>query len=49
MKPGLDVGNGTGDFARDKSFTTPGRFVVEQNAIAGMQAVRFAVVYSYPI
>ena len=41
----FDAGGGTGDFAGYKGFTAPGRFVIEHNAVAGMQLVGLAVIH----
>ena len=41
--------HGAGDLAGHKGFTTDGRFVVKQNAVAGIHAVGFAVVNRNPV
>ena len=38
-----------GDFSRDKCFATARGFVIEQDAVAGMQAIGFAVVLHDPV
>jgi hypothetical protein len=40
-----NAGNGAGDFAGDKCFTTDRAFVVKQDAVAGVQALSLAVVH----
>jgi len=41
--------NGAGDFAGHKGFATYGAFVVEQNAIASVNAIGLAVVHRDPV
>ena len=45
----LDAGGAAGDLAGDEVLTAPRRFVVEQNAVAGKQAVSFAIVDGLPV
>jgi len=45
----VDVGDGAGDLAGDEGFATNRRFVVEQDAVAGMHPVGFAVVDGDPV
>ncbi len=45
----LDARQGAGDLAGDEGFATNGTFVVEQDAVAGVEAVGFAVVDNDPI
>jgi len=45
----LDAGGGAGDFAGDKSFAATRRFVVEKDAVAGVQLVGFAVIDGEPV
>ena len=49
LQTGLDARNGPGDFARHKILAAPGGFVVEKNAVAGVQPVGFTVVYRDPV
>ena len=44
-----DVGQAPGDFAGDEGFATARAFVVEQDAVAGIHAVGFAVVDGDPV
>ncbi len=44
-----NVGQATGDFAGHEGFATAWAFVVEQNAVAGVHAIGFAVVDNDPI
>src|SRR5690606_3304276 len=48
LQPLGDPRRGTGDLPRDKCLTTPRRFVVEQDAVAGEQIVGLAVVDRLP-
>ncbi len=45
----LDAGDGPGDLAGDKCFAADGRFMVEQNAVAGKDIVSFPVVDRDPV
>ena len=45
----LDAGDGAGDFAGDEGFAAARGFVVEQDAVAGVQAVAFAVIDRGPV
>src|SRR5262245_39755150 len=49
LQPVFDRRNSTRDFARDKSFTAPSAFMVEQNAIARTKPIALPVVYRCPI
>src|SRR4028119_2097671 len=42
-------GNGASNFASYKSFAAAGRFVIEQDAVAGKKSVRFAIIYCLPM
>ncbi len=44
-----DVGQASGDFASDKGFATAWAFVVEQDSVAGIDAIRLAVIDADPI
>ena len=44
----LYLGHGPGDFAGDKGLAAQRAFVVEQDAIGGVQPVRFSVVFDNP-
>ena len=44
-----DVGDSAGDFAGHEGFAATRRFVVEQNAVTGVHAVRFTVVDGDPV
>jgi hypothetical protein len=46
---GDNAGNGTGDFAGDEGFASAGGFVVEEDAVATEDVVRFAVVDGLPV
>jgi len=45
----VDVGDGAGDLAGDEGFAADGRFVVEQDAVAGVKSIGFAVVDGDPV
>jgi hypothetical protein len=45
----VDAGDGAGDLAGDEGFAAQGRFMVEQNAVAGVHSVGFAVVDGDPV
>ncbi len=49
LKPELDPGEATGDLAADKGFAADGAFVVEEDAVAGVHAVGFAIVDADPV
>jgi hypothetical protein len=46
---GLDPGEGAGDLAGDEGLTAAGRFVIEENAVAGMHLVAFTVIDGHPV
>src|SRR4029453_8720687 len=45
----LDRRDRARNFARDKRLPSPGTFVIEQNAIAGVEAIAFSVIYRCPV
>ena len=45
----FDSGQGTGDLAGDECFAAHGAFMVEENSIAGVNAIGFAVVDGDPV
>src|SRR5205823_5469823 len=45
----LDRRDRARNFARHKRLTPPGTFVIEQNAVAGVEAIAFAVIYRCPV
>ncbi len=49
LQPLSDIGNRAGDFAGHEGFATTRRFMVEQNAVTGVDAVGFAVVNGDPV
>jgi nucleoside-diphosphate-sugar epimerase len=49
LETGLDAGHGARDLASDERFAAAGRLVVEEDAVAGVQAVRLAVIHRYPV
>ena len=49
FEPLADVGQAACDLACDKGLTTPGALMVEENAVAGVDAVGFAVVDRDPV
>ncbi len=49
LKPQADPGQSTGDFPGDKGFSAQGEFMVEQDAVAGVDAVGLPVVYTDPV
>lgn len=44
-----DIGEAAGDFAGDESLSSAGRLVIEQDTVAGVHAVGFAVVHRNPV
>src|SRR5258706_16334131 len=44
----FDLGQGTSYFTGDKGLTSPWRFMIKENPVAGMQAVGFAVIHCDP-
>src|SRR5436190_13944643 len=48
LEPGLDMRDSTGDLASDEGFATARRFMIEKNAVAGVQIVGLSIIYSYP-
>src|SRR5690554_1375440 len=38
-----------GDFSRHKSFSAQGTFVIEENTVASIHAIRLTVVLGYPV
>ena len=49
LRAEVDAGDGAGDLAGDEGFAADRRFVVEQDAVAGVEAVGFAVVDGDPV
>ena len=49
LQPLSDVRQATGDFAGHEGFATAWGFVVEENPVAGIHAVGFAVVHRDPV
>src|SRR5262249_43706155 len=49
LQPFLDMGRRARNLARDEGFSAPGRLMVEQNAIAGVETVTLAVIDRSPI
>jgi len=49
LESGADVGDGAGDFAGDEGLAASGGFVIEEDAVAGVEAVGFAVIDGDPI
>ncbi len=49
FQPLADVGQSSGDLAGDEGFATAWAFVVEQDAVAGVNAIRLAVVDGDPV
>ena len=49
MQAELDSCERAGDFAGDEGFATDGAFMVEQDAVAGVDAIGFAVVDGDPV
>src|SRR5690606_37897925 len=49
LQPQFDTSQGASDLAGDESLAANRRFVVEQNAVAGVHAVGFAVVHRNPV
>ena len=45
----LDRRHRAGNLARHERLTTPGTFVIEQNAVAGVEAIAFTVIYRCPV
>ena len=45
----FDSGQGTGDFSGDKGFSAHRAFVVEEDAIAGVEAIGLTVVHDNPV
>ena len=45
----FDAGGCAGDFSGDECFAAAGGFVVEEDAVAGVDVVGFAVVYGLPV
>src|SRR6185295_805330 len=45
----LDAGERAGDLARDEGLAADRRFVVEEDAVAGVDAVRLAVIHRDPV
>src|SRR5215813_8967336 len=45
----LDRRDRARNLAGHKRLTTPGTFVIEQDAVAGMEAIAFAVIYRGPV
>ncbi len=49
LQPNMNSRQRAGDLARHESLAAQGRFVVEQDAVACIHAVRFAIVHGDPI
>ena len=45
----LDAGDGAGDLARDEGLAAQRAFVVEQDAVRGVQAIGLAIVHHHPV
>jgi hypothetical protein len=49
LKADFDAGDASGNFPGDKGFAALGGFMVEQDAVAGINTVGFSIVDAYPI
>ena len=49
LQAGLDARQGTGNFPADKGFTPDRRLMVEQDSVAGIDSIGFAIINRYPV
>src|SRR5260370_1068280 len=49
LQPGFNACNRTSDLPRDKSFTSPGTFMVKKNSAASKNSVRLTIVNRRPM
>src|SRR5271155_3135069 len=49
MEPGLDAGQGARDLAGDEGFAAQGRLMIEENAVATVDAVSLTIIHRDPV
>ena len=49
LKTKLDARQSARNLSRDKRFAANGRFMIEENAVTGEQAVGFAIIHRNPV